>query len=297
MNSKNTIEYTALHGNNSVFSHDKGKIIYKKNLVLGDPICELKFTKEILVDFLKEFPNPTFFHITKTTADVLETLNFKINSFGSEHILKLTDFHPTWRSHKSLRRSINKSKRAGVTIKEVMIKDLNLTEFNDVDRSWIKQQKIPTDHVGFLLRPLSREDQEGVRTFAAFLNGRLIGFRQFCNGYADINRYHSTAPLGTSYYILAEAIKVFQNEGIQEIRLGLSPLYPLQEAFNYNILMRLFFVLLRRFGNFLFPFKGLYDHKIRFHGELRPLYVATQKWVPIGDVYRAFSFTFPGWRM
>ena len=52
---------------------------------------------------------------------------------------------------------------------------------------------------------------------------------------------------------------------------------------------KLFFKLSARFGNSIYNFKGLSFHKSKYRGVERPLYFASNSFLPSSDIYLAFA--------
>ena len=86
--------------------------------VLGDPICSQKELKEILKQFIKKYPQATFFQINERTIKVLSELGYKHHIMGVENIIGIHRFKPTWRTHRSFKRHCNKADKENVVIKE-----------------------------------------------------------------------------------------------------------------------------------------------------------------------------------
>ena len=103
-----------------------------------------------------------------------------------------------------------------------------------VSLAWRATRRVKRKEVRFLNRPFVSADEPGTRRFyfldaqqrmLAFVvfeplyrDGRLIGY------VACSKRRHPDAPVYAEQAILKHAIEVFQREGCQELRLGLSPL-------------------------------------------------------------------------
>ena len=139
-------------------------------------------------------------------------------------------------------------------------------------------------------RPLVAPDEAGTRRFFFFdPDQRLLAFVFFdpiyragqLIGYvACSKRRHPNAPVYAEQAIMKHAIEVFQQEGCQELRLGLSPLAWIEDGefrsswfvhklFRYGFSSR---VINRYFYNV----QGLAEYKRRYRGREEKVYFATK---------------------
>ncbi|MEO8496723.1 MAG: phosphatidylglycerol lysyltransferase domain-containing protein [Planctomycetota bacterium] len=105
-------------------------------------------------------------------------------------------------------------------------------------------------------------------------DGRLIGY------VACSKRRHPDAPVYAEQAIMKHAIEVFQREGCQELRLGLSPLAWIEEreprsSWCLNRLFRYGFSS-RAVNKSYYNVQGLAEYKRRFLGREEKVYFATR---------------------
>ena len=87
-----------------------------------------------------------------------------------------------------------------------------------------------------------------------------------------------------------EAMEKFKSEGKESLNLLLAPFGKLDCGnFNDDWGAKLFFKLSARFGNSIYNFKGLSFHKSKYRGVERPLYFASNSFLPSSDIYLAFA--------
>ena len=139
----------------------------------------------------------------------------------------------------------------------------------------------------FLVRPLAFGEEPEVRKFylrdpegwiAAF-----VAFDPICEegeviGYSPaVKRRSPDAPTGAEEAITKFAIEQFRAEGMKTLRLGLLPLYEVQDSdFREAWLLKKVFQWLYRYGDrWIYSFRGLADFKHRYRGSLSKVYFAT----------------------
>ncbi len=120
-----------------------------------------------------------------------------------------------------------------------------------------------------------RDPRGWVVSFVAFdpiyEGGDLIGYSP------AVKRRSADAPTGAEEAITKFAIERFRAEGMKTLRLGLLPLYQVQDsAFRETWPLKRLFQWLYRYGNrSIFNFRGHADFKHRYRGSLNKVYFAT----------------------
>lgn len=247
--------------------------------------------KTILHKFLNTYPNACFYHIGAKTAALLKREGYAITILGSIHRLNLSDYDITWRTHPSLKRSINVAKREGVVIKELQNNAASWDEIQSIHKKWLQQKPLKRE-LQFLCQPLEKSTLFLSRVFGAYDKNTLVGFKTYSpmhkegllsGYYQDMCRLLPNAPQGSGYLISNFAIETFKKESIPMLSLGLVP-FKLSKQ-KRNLLFSSLYTLTRPIYNC----KGLYEHKRRFHGEETPCYLASRKKLPIRDLWTAFG--------
>jgi lysylphosphatidylglycerol synthetase-like protein (DUF2156 family) len=270
-------------------------------LVLGDPVCTIQSRKKIISEFLINYPQAMFVHISKDIATILSELNFYINKIGNEHKLELKSFAPTWNSYKFYKTSLNKLKQFSFKINEVQLKDCCEKELESISKEWIKGKVRKNKQSGFLIKPLSFKENNLIRVFCAFDGVAIIGYRFFYPIYnnnkiiaylADGYRLKSNYPNELTYGLLEHALKTFRNESISYISLGLAPFSKMKTHFKKNVISHILFMFLYNYGNRLFPFKGISFHKQLFTCSEDSIFIASRKKIPCLDLLAVYFQTF-----
>lgn len=265
------------------------------NVILGDPICQPESFDRLLDAYLDEVgaENTAFVHLSHTIAEKLSKRGVNVNQMGVEHLIDLTSFDiklpGSQFSH--IRRWRNKSKKEGVEVKELPFDAINPGEFQAVNENWLSR-KGGSEYIG-LTRPLRVEDKQDVRYFWAFKGERLIGFAFFDPMYRDgkiygyihnIARLDDTCPNGTNDLIILTAVEKMQQEGLEVVSLGLSPLAGIEDK-TLPCHKGISKILQFMFKNceFVYPFKGNFFHKEKYRSRKEQTYLAI---LPNSNLYR-----------
>jgi lysylphosphatidylglycerol synthetase-like protein (DUF2156 family) len=242
-------------------------------LTIADPVCDVKDRPAFLREFLKDGKHTTFVQISQDVAEILhDKFGFYATQFGSEITLELENWDLKGKKKQILRTSVNHAKKEGVIIEEKCVGD----GCRQLTKEWLKTRKVRNREIGFLIRPMEMEYEEGARKFYAYLAGELIGFIFFDPIYSDnriigyvpnISRFSNKFKSGIFYALMIHAIEIFKQEGVKYLNLGLCPLVvddkdlPCESGIQKKLNR-----LLYEYGNWIFSFKGLYFTKSRFDG-------------------------------
>lgn len=268
------------------------------HVVLGDPIAAVA-DYEALLDAYLQSPGAAatvFLEISEDFAEVLSRRGFPVNQMGVEWEIDLPGFDSELRgqAYSHLRRWRNKARKEGLEVVEGRISELDRDELMALSQEWL-ERKGGHEFVG-LNRPLTVQDEDGVRCFWATRDGRLLSLAVFDPMYRDgevigylhnLSRIVSDAPHGTNDLIVLEAIKRFQSEGRELLSLGLSP-FALVEDGRYPhkpYLSKLFRFMFRRCP-FIYPFQGNFFHKDKYRGRHSKVYLSS---VPNLSLYRVLG--------
>lgn len=265
------------------------------NVIIGDPICAPEVFDRLFKNYLKScgFSSTAFLHLSDYYAKKLASMGYKVNQMGVEHMLHLPDFDVRLPGSKysHVRRWRNKSQKSGVIVKEQSFGEIPIEHIEHVNACWL-ESKGGAELIG-LNRPLRIEDKKDVRYFWAYHNDKMVGFAFFdpmylkgkVNGYIhNIARLTPDAPHGTNDLIILEAIRAFKYEGIERFSLGLSPLADVDDReLPHNKNFSSLFKFMYEKCQFVYPFKGNYFHKQKYHADQTKVYVAL---LPESNPYR-----------
>jgi len=269
----------------------------QRKVVLADPICAVANYDEIIKRFVANYPDVIFVQSSLALAEVLNKQGYQVNQFGVETELNVQDFDLAGKQRSKLRQWRNKCRREGVKFKEGSVVDCqNHNEIKRLSDSWLKNKG--GKEYSFLTRPFRYTNEEGVRNFWAWQEGKLIGFAVFDPIYSDgklvayyhnVDRISDTAPHGVSAALIIYAIDVFKQEGVQFVSLGMSPLYQLtlqnHKSFDYNHFTRDALRYAYDNLNYIYPFKGNSSHKKKFNGVKKPVFFSSTKGNSLWEVF------------
>ena len=184
------------------------------------------------------------------------------------------------------RQAAHKIEREGYTIEERTVADGDQTELDALSTSWLAAKTVKHE-ARFLVRPLAFGNEREVRKFYLREPGgsivAFVAFDPICEGgevigYSPaIKRRAPDAPTGAEEAITKFAIERFRAEGLKTYRLGLLPLYDVQDSeFRDAWLLKKVFQFAYRYGDrWIFSFRGHADFKHRYRGNLSKVYFAT----------------------
>jgi lysylphosphatidylglycerol synthetase-like protein (DUF2156 family) len=285
---------TAVQTGMQYFGDDRGYIAHDNRwgytFVLGDPVAAPHDRERLIKEFVAQHRRVAFCQISPGTAQILQQCNFYVNEMGVDSIVSLAGYDFRGQEKKWLRTAEAWTSRRGYTTREETTDRVGMEQIESVSLAWRATRKVKKKEVRFLNRPFVTSEEPGTRRFYFFdpeqrmqafvffdpihRNGRLVGY------VACSKRRHPDAPVYAEQAILKHAIEVFQREGCQELRLGLSPLAFIEDG-DYR--SSWFFNMMFRFGfssriinRYFYNVQGHAEYKRRYRGREEKVYFATQ---------------------
>ena len=309
------IAYATLQAGMEYFIAPTGYIAYtrvqhplfarrSKRIAFSDPICAPEDLPDLIGSFLEWDRRAAFCVISEQCAEALRSLGFKANCIGYEPLIPIQTYNTqgNWKELDLIKRARNETRREGVTIREEDGASLGLRqqELKAFSAKWICSKKINDREIWLYARRPVFDHEEGVRKFVAYDHERRVaGFAFYDPMYRDGRVFGYSANivrcdeqrfgrLATAMHM--EAMETFKPEGADVLNLLLAPFGKLDcGAFNDDWGAKLFFRLSARFGGTIYNFKGLSFHKSKYRGVERPLYFASNSFLPSSDIYLAFA--------
>jgi lysylphosphatidylglycerol synthetase-like protein (DUF2156 family) len=285
-----TMAYATLQPGMMYFESHGGYLAYDKcwgkTFVLGDPVAPAECHADIIEAFVRKYPRACFCQVSKPVGAILARLGWFVNEFGADMELDLPRYDFTGAKKSKFRQAANKIQREGYTIEELIAPGNVQSELEALCSSWLATKTVKRE-ARFLVRPLEFGAEPGVRKFVLRdpKGGivAIVGFDPICArgevvGYSPaIKRRSEDAPTGAEEAISKFAIEQFRAEGIKTVRLGLLPLYQVEDsAFRDAWLMKKAFQWAYLHGEqWLYSFRGHADFKHRYRGSLSKAYFAT----------------------
>ena len=248
--------------------------------VLADPICSKENTRALIEEFMKVKKDPIFLHVSHDTGKILNDIGFTVNELGVETILEIQTFNLVGNKKQQLRNARNGAKKDELSIVEIdTVDDAMLKSFKKISDGWMKEKVISDSEMQFIVRPVVYVDEIDVRKFVAIKDKEVVGFVIFDPMYEDgkVIGYianHLRTNLERTYSvvdaIIIEALEKFKQEGKKELSLGLSPLAKVDDSqeFKHSKLLKAHFRYAFERANFLYNFKNLARHKLKYRPEL-----------------------------
>ena len=309
------IAYATLQEGMEYFITETGYIAYTrvqhpllarrpKRIAFSDPICAPEDLPDLIRSFLDRDRRAAFCVISEPCAEVLRPMGFKVNCIGYEPLIPIQTYNTkgNWKELDLIRRARNETRRGGITIREEHEAGLSLRreELEALSAKWVASKKINDREIWLYARRPVFDHEKGVRKFVAYDHQhRVAGFAFYDPMYRDGKVFGYSANivrcdeqrfgrLATALHM--EAMEKFKSEGKESLNLLLAPFGKLDCGhFNDDWGAKLFFKLSARFGNNLYNFKGLSFHKSKYRGVERPLYFASNSFLPSGDICLAFA--------
>ncbi|HSA10411.1 MAG TPA: DUF2156 domain-containing protein [Candidatus Paceibacterota bacterium] len=309
------IAYATLQEGMEYFITESGYIAYTrvqhplfarqaKRIVFSDPVCAPQDLSNLIRGFLARDPRAAFCIISEECAAALRPMGFKVNCIGCEPLIPIQTYNTrgNWKELDLIKRAWNETRREGLTIREEDEAGLNRRreELCALSAKWIASKKINDREIWLYARRPVFDFEEGVRKFVAYdPEGRVAGFAFYDPMYCDGQAFGYSANIvrcdEQRFGRLATAIHMaaaerFKSEGREVLNLLLAPFAKLDSGhYNEDWGARLFFKLSARFGNSIYNFDGLSFHKSKYRGVERPLYFASNGFLPSSDIYLAFA--------
>ncbi len=272
-----------------------------KKIVVADPICAADDIERLVKKFLSIHRKLVFMYISEQCADAVRAMGFKVNGLGPDSILDVQTYNTqgNWKELDLIKRARNEVKREGITIREERMSDVDRYEIERVSRQWLSAKIVHQREIRAYARQPIYSAEPDVRKFLAYdRNGEIAGFVFYDPIYRDgrVVGYCNNTPrcdekrfgkLHTAVNMVA--MDRFKAEGIGILNIGLAPFYRLDDAkYNDDRMTRFVFEVNWKFGNEIYNFQGLCQHKRKYRGRIVHKYMATNGLIPSNDVYLAY---------
>jgi len=275
------------------FWHHDCYLAYRKKwgvaCVLADPVGPAELHEPLLRAFVGQFSKTCFWQIGRTTAEILTRCKFWINEMGCDTRLNLADYSFAGRKKERLRHAANWLEKNDFVVRSGTYgEDVDVEQVRGLSKIW-QTTRQTRRLVHFFNRPLVLADEPEVRKFFLFdPNGRMVSFVFFdpiyraghVIGYSPaVKRRLPNAPLRAEEGIMKFAIEQFQQEGLEHVMLGLSPLAGIKDReFRANRLVHMSWsrgLNAWWLNRFFYNLKGHADFKKRFCGVEEQTYYAS----------------------
>ena len=213
---------------------------------LADPVVAKENQEALIRSFCEKHQRVTFCQVSESTARILNDLGFYVNEMGVDTTLQLAEYDFKGKEKEWLRYADNWTKRRGYSIRECGFGEIEQRQIESVSEAWRDTRTVKRKEVRFLNRPIVVAKPEmDVRKFYFFdPDDRLLAFVFLDPLYRDgevvgyvtaFKRRHPDAPQYAEQALMKVIIETLTSEGIEQLKLGLSPVAWLsEEKFRYN---------------------------------------------------------------
>lgn len=245
------------------------------HVVFTNPLCSDEALEPLLDAYIAHRQGRILFlGVDRRVSELLSRKGFFSNHLGTESFIDLRRFSVAGKSMKQLRHAANFGKRHRAVVREQLWSQVDGEAVRRISEAWRSQKRTSTRELRLLTRPPEFRDEWGTRKFYCYQGDSLLGYvffdPYFQNGKvlgycANIIRSRPEPEFnGVCDYLVLEAIKQFQSEGVSQLSLGLSPLHRLASIPHERAGLRRLASALYHYGNRLYAFQGLAYHKTRY---------------------------------
>ncbi|VAX14767.1 hypothetical protein MNBD_NITROSPINAE04-811 [hydrothermal vent metagenome] len=283
--------------------HPHGYIAYKDfgpaRFVLCDPVCDKSDMGLMLERLDRSHKRITFFHLTETSANILDGMGYYVNEMGEEAVIDIPEYTFAGRRKMDIRHLHNRGRKDGVEVREIYGDDNIYEQARRISISWLKDLKKTSNELWFITRRPIYSDYFCVRKFYGFIDGQVVAYVYFdpvwdgneLKGYCpSILRNRPEAPKGALAWIIHEALQKFKAEHAGKLYLGLMPFYNLEDDINNRYCHSpytkklLEWVYKSKITNSFYGFRSLTFHKQRYSANSSKVYMATKSRFPAFDL-------------
>ncbi|NRB38602.1 MAG: DUF2156 domain-containing protein [Pseudomonadales bacterium] len=258
------------------YFHQKG-LLTNVNIVFCNPICAEENLPQLFTAYFEQCSVKTLFMgLDIKVAKVLKQFGYSINHIGPEFWMPIQEYKVSGRKMRNLRHARNLGDK-GFSVKEQSWGEVDQVAVKAISEQWRKTKKTKHQELRLLTRPPEFRDAWGVRRFYCYKDDKIVGYVFFDPYFKDgkvigycANILRSDPAIHPSDFLdftILEAMKIFKQEGVQTLSLGLSPFYDIQKHDDENKPIRHVMQMFYKYGNVIYAFKQLAFHKTRYKGQ------------------------------
>jgi lysylphosphatidylglycerol synthetase-like protein (DUF2156 family) len=264
------------------------RVVGRVALTTGDPIGPRDTHRDALRGFAAFCASqgwaPCLYGITAPTGELADQLGWHTVQIAQEASVPLSGLTFTGRKWQDVRTALNNAARRGITAQWLRYREAPQAiadQVRAISAEWVAGKRAP--EMGFTLGGLDELADREVRCLIAvgpdcrvhgvtswlpvYRDGVVVGWT------LDLMRHREDAFRGVSEFLIASAIRQFQDEGFEFLSLSGVPLARLDRGGHTSRLQR----LLDGLGRALEPaygFRSLHAFKAKFQPTYRPLFMA-----------------------
>jgi len=260
-------------------------------VALGDPCGDPAAFDAAIIAFREHADHhdltPCFYEISAAHMYRYHDAGFALFKLGEMAIVDLASFTTAGKRGESLRHSVNRARRGGVSFKllEQPLPPALWQELRTVSDAWLAEHH--TAEKGFSLGSYSEAYLRRSPIAVVRVGERIVAFTNLMPDYGshreltvDLMRSRPDAPYGTMDFLFVELIQYAQRQGYRWFNLGMAPLSGVGET-RYARAGEKVARLAFEYGNRFYNYKGLRSFKEKFHPEWRSVYLAYPPLTPL----------------
>lgn len=257
-------------------------------IVLADPIGERRAVVELTEAFdrlcrLRGW-TVAYFSSSAATMRLLKKQGYYAVQVAQDSLITLENLEFTGKPWQSVRSSLNKATKLGVTMRVVRLQGLPLAvrdQLNAIEQSWVQDKALP--EMGFTLGTLEQAEDPEVRVHIAIdQDGTVHGMTSWLpvyekggtvNGWTlDImqRRLDTQTMPGVMEFLIAESAQAFRQEGYKMVSLSGAPLSGMEHS--TSLVERVMHWASVKFEPY-YGFASLHRFKEKFQPTYEPMYL------------------------
>lgn len=253
------------------------------NVTPTSPFCSPQNIAALAREFEASTNSPALYlGVDAETCRALESDGYTFSQLGREFQTPLKDFKVEGKQMKYLRWAANLAKR-GFEVREQAWSEVDQKRVLEISETWRKQKRFSYRELAMLTRPPVFSDEWQVRKFYCYLEGKLVGYVFFDPYFRDgkvvgycaniLRSDPKVRPHGFLDLVILEATKLFREEGLESVSLGMAPLYDVQAEHGDIPSVRKTARFIYSHGSFFYAFEALAYHKQRYRMQETPWYI------------------------
>lgn len=255
-----------------------------KIIIMGEPVGNLDYLRESLIDFIKEADRfgygLVFYETSQQVVMDLHDYGFDFMKTGEEGYVDLDNFTLSGKKRRPQRNLLHKYEREGYKFEiiEPPLSQECLAELRQVSDEWLDGESEKGFSLGFFA------DDYLQRAPVAVIkdeNGKIVAFANLmpmAPGVLsiDLMRHLKTAPSGVMDVLFVDLFKYGQENGYHKFDLGMAPLSNVGSS-EFSFFEEKVAHFIYEYGYRIYSFQGLRSYKNKYVNKWYPKYIAFRK--------------------
>jgi lysylphosphatidylglycerol synthetase-like protein (DUF2156 family) len=243
----------------------------------------------------------TAVQLEREDGELYARSGFTVNQFGASYTIDLEAFTLRGTRFMKLRNKLKRSKRLGVSVRELEAGERVDDELDAIDAEWLKSKGRLAKELKFMVGERGGRGASLRRIFVAEHDGRLVAYVTYSPVWGerggwlyDLTRRRPEAPPGTVDLVFHTALEQLREEGTRWLHLGFTPYvdFSREHAIDgYNPVAHFIMGQMGLHAGFLYPALTQLEFKLKWAPEMSPEYIAWQGNVSPGKLWHLMRVT------